>query len=438
MRLRPEWLALALAVLSCSDSDAQAGCTPTPSCSLRADRLGPAPEMDAGPPGCRDQGESCQADLISAGGAHTCAVATGGELFCFGDDTDGQLGLHEMLGGAGGAQDAGIIPGGFSAIGEAVLQVAAGGAHTCALTETQRVVCFGRNLDGQVDGEPSATRAPIVVAALGAVQVAAGGAHSCAVTGDGVVCWGRALYAETGHGASDQAQPPALVPGTEDAREVATGARHTCMRRADGRLLCWGELVDEASGQPQIVEAPTLVPGVEDAVSISAGAGHTCLLHRDLRLSCFGRNESGQLGDGTRIARARPVDVAIETALEVSAGGLERDGELLAHTCALTRGFHVSCWGRNAEGQLGIGHASDSLSPAVVLPEPDRGDEPYLADVKATVAGGLHTCGIEDDGETFCFGDDALGQRALPEGDEAVFGRAQETYQFGGDPRFRD
>src|SRR6185295_8087852 len=100
----------------------------------------------------------------------------------------------------------------------------------------------------------------------------------------------------------------------------------------------------------------------------SAGAGHTCALKRGGGVACFGHNESGQLGDGTFQSRARAVDVdGLELSLQVSAGGAELDGELVGHTCVQTKGFYVSCWGRNAEGQLGIGRADDSPTPQVVL-----------------------------------------------------------------------
>ena len=432
--MRPEWLALGIAALACQSDEAELGCSPTPSCSLRADRLGPPEARDAGPASCKDEGEHCQAELISAGGAHTCAVAMAGELICFGADDQGQLGLPVDTSDAGEPMDAGRHPGGFAAIDEAVREVAAGGAHTCALTATQRVLCFGRNVEGQVDGLASEPRTVTAVAIDGAMQVAAGAAHSCALTTDGVTCWGSARYGQTGLGASEAAQAPSFVPGTEDAVEVAAGVRHGCARLADGRVLCWGELVDEASGEPRVSEGPELVPGIDDAIGVTAGAGHSCVLREGGGVACFGRNDSGQVGDGSLEPRARPVAITVEPALEVSAGGVELDGALVGHTCVKTSGFHLSCWGRNAEGQLGVGRAPDAPSPAVVRSEEGETEEAFLRDIRAIATGGLHTCGIEDDGELFCFGDDRQGQRGL-EGDEpAPFGRAKETRHFGGAP----
>jgi alpha-tubulin suppressor-like RCC1 family protein len=285
-----------------------------------------------------------------------------------------------------------------------------------------------------VDGEPSAPRPPTQVDVDLAIEVAAGANHSCALTADGVVCWGSARYGQTGRGASEQPHAPLLVPDTGGAVEVASGVRHACARFADHRVACWGELIDEDGGEPRVSPGPVFVAGLEDAVSVSTGAGHTCVLREDRRVACFGRNESGQLGDGTRVARAHPVLVEVERSLEVSAGGIELDGALVGHTCARSSGFHVSCWGRNVEGQLGIGRAPDSANPQVVHSEPDRSDQAYLSDIKAIAAGGLHSCGIEDDGELFCFGDDTQGQRALPDDESPVFGRAQETRPFGGVP----
>jgi alpha-tubulin suppressor-like RCC1 family protein len=427
----PRWLALTIAALACQGGDTQMSCSPTPSCSLRDERFGPPPEEDAGQPSCREKGEHCHTEQVAAGRSHTCAVARAGELYCFGDSSEGQLGVPKEPDG-GMSDDADD----FVELDDAVEQVAAGGAHTCALTAHDGVVCFGRNADGEVDGAASPPREPVVVPLEHATQVAAGAAHSCAVTDGGVTCWGSARYGQVGRVVSETPQPPLLVPGTAGAVEVTAGARHSCARLETGSVLCWGELIDE-SGAPQLMAEPQAIPDLDDAIQLSAGAGHTCALLADGRVACFGHNESGQLGDGTRSSRARPVVVEnLERSLYVSAGGTELDGSLVAHTCVQTKGFFVSCWGRNAEGQLGIGHADDSLRPQVVLGEPgEEDDEPFLPDVSALASGGLHTCAVDHDGAVRCFGDDAFGQLGLEEKQNAVFGRAVEGRSFGGRSR---
>src|SRR5439155_19854864 len=81
-----------------------------------------------------------------------------------------------------------------SGLGSGVIQVAAGGAHTCALTDTGAVKCWGLNSSGQLgDGTKTTRVVPVAASGLGSgvVWVSAGTKHSCAVPGVGAVeCWG--------------------------------------------------------------------------------------------------------------------------------------------------------------------------------------------------------------------------------------------------------
>jgi hypothetical protein len=54
-------------------------------------------------------------------------------------------------------------------------------------------------------------------------------------------------YGQVGGEVADRAFSPALVPGTEEAVAVATGARHSCALLDDRQVRCWGELIDEAT-----------------------------------------------------------------------------------------------------------------------------------------------------------------------------------------------
>jgi alpha-tubulin suppressor-like RCC1 family protein len=428
----PELLALAIAALtSCHGGDAQVDCSPTLTCSLRDARFSPAAKIDAGPPAC--DADRCTARKIAAGRTHTCAIAQAGELVCWGDDSDGQLG-RSVLDDAGQAFDAGaegIVP-----MIERAKEVTAGGAHSCTIGFDDKLYCWGRNADGEVDGRPSPapTRAPVQVAIDTATNVAAGDAHTCAVVRYGVVCWGSARFGQSGRKVVDGGIAPGLVPGTEGAVEVTAGVRHTCARLQDGRVLCWGEQIDARSGKPKPGAEPVAVTDLEDATAISAGSGHTCALREGGAVVCWGANDSGQLGDGTRKSSAKPVNVmGLELSLDVSAGGTEKNGRLVGHSCALTKSFFVQCWGRNAEGQLGIGRAPDSPTATVVLGESgEGGDEPFLPDVTAISLGGLHSCAVDHDGPVRCWGDDTRRQLGQDEGNTPNFGRPVEVHRFGG------
>lgn len=439
---RNAWAAVAAVavVFACSSSELTISCAPTPTCSLRAERLAPPPVPDAGPSICDE--ENCRAGSVAAGGRHTCGVAVAGELFCWGDDSEGMRGDAPFDGGVridGGtvldadvALDAGPLElrvNEVFGVG-AVREVTTGTAHSCALLVNDEVHCWGRNAEGQVDG--AATPEPRdeprqVPAASGARAVAAGGSHSCAIVGGAVVCWGSARFGQSGRAVMDAALEPGVVDGTTGAVQVAAGIRHSCVLLEDGRIRCWGELVGD-DGATTTSATPVEVAGIDDAVEIAAGAGHTCAIRSGGEVWCWGENGSGQLGDGTMRSRAAPAMVRSD-AVTLSAGGIELDGALVGHSCFINRAFHVECWGRNREGQLGDATDVDSAVPVEVLENKDAEEYEPLEDVITVSCGGLHTCALDESGDVFCWGDDThdqLGIRRRP----APLARAREAAQF--------
>jgi alpha-tubulin suppressor-like RCC1 family protein len=203
------------------------------------------------------------------------------------------------------------------------------------------------------------------------------------------------------------------------------------VRWQNGRVRCWGQLLGE-DGELRASAEPVEVPGLDDAVAIAAGAGHSCAIRRGGTVACWGVNTHGQLGDGSREPSATPVAVrGLELSLVLAAGGTELDGVLVGHSCAVTKSFHVQCWGRNREGQLGIGRADDSSTATVVLGEPDQVDfNPHLSSLTGIALGALHSCALDQRGNVECWGDDEHGQLGLSEEDDFVFGRAQDVGLF--------
>lgn len=85
---------------------------------------------------------------LSVGDSHACAVLVGGHLQCFGDNIYGRLGYGhtEIIGDDETPASTGTLP--FEE--ESFVSVAAGGAHTCAVTTTGRLRCFGHGAVGQI------------------------------------------------------------------------------------------------------------------------------------------------------------------------------------------------------------------------------------------------------------------------------------------------
>lgn len=141
--------------------------------------------------------------------------------------------------------------------------------------------------------------------------------------------------------------------------------------------------------------APPESPEPGAPQDLATGAQHGCVVDDRGHVFCWGQNENGQLGDGTRVTRSRPVWVAgVEEAVEVAAGDF--------HTCARVAGGGVRCWGSGMEGGLGPGHPGVTTA-AVEVDLMDRA-------AQSLAVGGGHTCAVVAGGNVFCFGRNNHGQ----------------------------
>ncbi|MFP2909733.1 RCC1 domain-containing protein, partial [Pyxidicoccus sp. 3LFB2] len=299
---------------------------------------------------------------VSAGELHTCALLEGGTVRCWGDNSRGQLGNGDTL----PALEPVEVPG----LGANVLAVAAGQAHACALHAGGQVTCWGANDRLQLGGgtDTHSTRA-VLVAGLPAnlTALSAGATHTCATTAAGEAwCWGSNTSGELGDGQSGvgRSSGPVRVEGLPGpVRALTSGGGHTCARVGDGEAACWGSNVTGALGDDTALDSVKPVRPVRLPVGIRqvrAGWAFTCALGPDGGVQCWGQNQSGQLGDGTRLHRAAPVRVT----------GLDAEAEDVAagmtSACAVLRDGRVACWGGNAAGQLGDGTQTDRVSPVEV------------------------------------------------------------------------
>ncbi len=306
---------------------------------------------NASPPVSVSVSTTGQAASITAGTAHSCAVLTDGAVACWGANDHGQLGNGTTL-PAATPQLVGI---------DDAVQVVAGDEHTCARLRDQSVWCWGRNDSGQLgDGSLMSASRPVRVAlpaSAPSAQIIAGGAHTCAVSVSGALrCWGNKESGQAGVRVSEVVVPgvTAVAGGVSSA---AAGWAHTCFVRSSV-VRCFGENEDGQLGSDGGVDTwiPVADVGITKAVKVTAGVGHTCALLTDRTVQCWGMNSQGQLGDGTTVGRVVPQTVT-GTYTDVVAGAY--------HSCALTD-TGARCWGRNTAGRLGDGTTTDRPLPARV------------------------------------------------------------------------
>lgn len=310
---------------------------------------------------------------ISAGGLHVCALQDDGDVLCWGDNHDSQLGI-------GTVGDGSPVPVRVRELPPATA-IDGGGEHACAIVGQGRVFCWGENRDGQIgDGATTDRRLPVEVDGIAdAVSISAGTNHTCAVLSDGSArCWGSNEDGQIGDGTTVGRLRAVRVDGIEDAVEISAGGYHTCARLADATVRCWGSnhQGQVGTGAPSaadpIEERALAVIGVAGAVGISAGGFHTCAVLATGRIACWGYDNAGQLGadllfemDDDLRDHPSPLEVVdLEGATAVSASQY-------AHTCALLSDGTAMCWGLNDYGELGdgggVGETGESRVPVAVV-----------------------------------------------------------------------
>ncbi|GAB7564494.1 hypothetical protein LG202_25340 [Methylobacillus methanolivorans] len=347
-------------------------------------------------------GQVLQVSKIAAGGYHTCAVTTAGGLKCWGFDGYGQLGNDAALTNQPTPMDVlGLTSG--------VVSVAAGIAHTCAVTMAGGLKCWGLDNNGQLGNDAAFTSQPTPVDVLGmtsgVASVTAGDNHTCAVASSGgLKCWGYNINGQLGNDAAFTSQPtPVDVLGmTSGVASVTAKGNHTCAVTSSGGLKCWGYNINGQLGndaaftsQPTPVDVLGMTSGV---ASVAAGNSHTCAVTSTGGLKCWGNNSFGQLGNDAALTKQpTPVDVLGMTSgvASVAAGVL--------HTCAVTKAGGLKCWGGDSYGQLGNDAAlTKQPTPVDVLG--------MTSGVASVAAGGYHTCAVTTAGGLKCWGGDNYGQ----------------------------
>ena len=311
----------------------------------------------------------------------------------------------------------GCIPG-YAAELSGVIAISAGTLHTCALTTTGGVVCWGsyiKLLNNSFEGSLT----PVKVAGLdsGVVAISAGDSHTCALTtAGGVKCWGKNFDGQLGDNSTTNRLTPVGVTGLDSGvAAIAAGGYNTCALTTAGGVMCWGYNGDGAIGDNSTTNrlTPVNVMGLASGVAaITTGGGrggdvdidggdHTCaLITVGKVVKCWGNNTFGQLGDNSTTNRLTPVNAfnlgsLFNGAVAISAGA--------GHTCALTTAGGATCWGSNFWGQVGDNFTTNNrLKPAGVTGL-DSG-------VVAISAGGSHTCTLTTAGGVKCWGRNFYGQ----------------------------
>jgi len=356
------------------------------------------------------------------GNQFTVARRSNGTLWSWGDNTNGQLGLGNLT-----VQLNPVLVDTRDNWGAQ----AAGFSHVAALKADGTLWSWGDNSSGQLgDGSQTPSLFPKQISGTDPsslpndwAALAAGDLHTLALKGDGTLwSWGDNSSGQLGYDTS-VAPSPDLLPGTLPRQvtvvgsannnwvAIAAGGSHSLGLQSDGTLWVWGDNSQGQLGDPSLVESSILPSQIVNFLppvagfnsswkAISAGFGHSLALQADGTLWSWGSNFDGQLGDGSTLTvQPLPVPVANDGAPYVALAAGD------AHSLARRADGTLWAWGRNLDGQLGIG-LTDSVQTAHPTPLQVGLDRDWAH----FGVGGSHGIALKAQGTLWAFGSNQNGQ----------------------------
>lgn len=316
-------------------------------------------------------------------------------------------------------------------------QIEVGRAHTCATTAAGQLFCWGNNASGQLGlGTTALQSRPKRLQAFedrGVKKLAVGHNHTCVTDADNQLhCWGSNAFNQLGDGGSDDQLSPTLV-SSESYKAISAGQTHTCAIHDNAKVFCWGDNTHGQLGNNTTDEAntPTEITDTRAFVAIAAGTSHTCALaemetnNNQGTAYCWGSNAAGQLGVAGPSNTLEPARVDTSKAFANITAGEEM-------SCARTSSDDVYCWGPGGqppqlvtdpfnEGEDGLALRDISAGATLCGVSADGTGTVYCGrgvDSRAitdfnfvdVATGPAHSCAIHKNGRLYCWGSNAYGQ----------------------------
>ncbi|MBK8245893.1 MAG: RCC1 repeat-containing protein [Gemmatimonadetes bacterium] len=328
---------------------------------------------------------------LAHGRYHACGLAVSGEVYCWGENSRGQLGT----GVPGNTNVPTLIAG-----GRRYRDIAATDEASCAVEDTGDVYCWGT---WTRSGTPQ-----LAFEGSGLASLSMSSTHACGVDGAGVAyCWGDNRFGQLGSGNATSTSELVAVSGGHTFAEIDAGYFFTCGLTDSGRAFCWGTnqslQLGTGSTSPAAVPTPTAVAGGADFTELSAGGHFVCGRLTSGYFRCWGANNAGQLGNGSYTYSAQPVAVAGERKFLKIFGGM-------SSTCGMAADSTLFCWGDNRNGAAGAGTTVGEYT----TPVPVVGGRRY----RTVSVGSSYACAVDFADDAWCWGDNASG--ALGRGSNAA------------------
>jgi len=356
----------------------------------------------------------------AAGGTSTCGVTLYGTAFCWGNNQYGNVGNNTTT---VASVPTPVHTGGVLA-NKVLKSVSVGQQHSCAVDIAGAMYCWGLNTDGQL-GNNSTTNSsvPVAVNMSGAlsgktIKVAASGFNqNCVIASDDrAYCWGNNLNGQLGDNSTVASPVPVAVntSGVLSGKtliDIAVGTGAACAIASDGAAYCWGLNANGQLGNNSITNSSVPVAVVtsgalsgKSLIDIKVGGNQTCGLTADGYVYCWGNNSLGQLGNGTTTQSRVPV--AVDTGGVLSGKTVKALTVTAGSGCAIASDERAYCWGSNSNGVLGNNSSTNSLSPTPV----DTSGVLSGKSLKAIMLANSSGCTVGTDNKFYCWGYNGWGQ----------------------------
>ncbi len=306
-----------------------------------------------------DDGAAARFKKVVTGDFHACAISENNNLWCWGSNGAGQLGVETL-------SEKAKSPKKVSDIVD-VVDVALGSSHTCAQTQDGKVYCWG---GGKATTPKHLDNIPSDLSSL-----SAGGNRTCAIDSVGRIgCW-----------ALSENLADTTVEIEEDlsmTNYVSVVNEHFCFTEENGAVHC-RDYEGNTTLSSQIFKG---------SLKVTVGLNHVCALYENGKVFCSGANEKGQLGNDSQDYSETSVEVQdLSNVVDIQAGA--------NHTCAITDAASLYCWGDNSIGQIS--------SSGVSFYKTAKDVKTLVQSVSCSPS---YTCTITISGNYECWGDNSFGQ----------------------------
>lgn len=233
--------------------------------------------------------------------------------------------------------------------------------------------------------------------------------HTCARRQDGaVMCFGNGSGGRLGNGLSTHQSAPVQAGAAANWKHIVAGGAHTCGIKDSDNLWCFGtnNFGQLGLGHTDSQTLPSYLSLETTWKEVALGDNHTCAVKMDGTLHCFGRNNVGQLGTGSaNTTELLPVPVSVDPMAAVPDADWQHVAAGRDNTCAQKASGQLYCWGQNSN--LQVSKAGGGTQPTPYLVETAMG----AADTDwQSFTTGFASCAIKTDGALWCWGRNAEGE----------------------------